>query len=372
MADTGWGWMDRKGRRHPCDSFEELEAEIVKDAGAQVDLVWTPASDYLLLPEELSELRPAMTHARIRWAEWDMDEGRRQMILFGLVFAALVAYSVYSGKEIIAFGPVGLALLLFLILGAIPWYQGHKRLERVKKWGVDLQGDALPELRFETWLMHQKAPLTRILLVLVVIVGLFQWLVAGGVRESVGDAGLVKSGGLSREWWRMLTATFLHGHWIHLLMNAAALHYLGKRMEVLARWPHVAMVFLIASWVGWEASLRFSPGGESIGASGGLLGMLGFLLVFEWLHRELVPESARRRLLAGLIMTGVIGVVFPMIDNAAHLGGLVAGMIYAFIVFPQSDSAHRPREFRADRVVGVASLAVLVLSAAWACLKMAG
>ena len=371
VADSGWGWVDRKGQRHPCESFEALADAIVQDAGAQVDLVWTPACDYLVLPEELPELHQSMREARIRWAQWEMDEGFKQMQLFGLFLTGFIVYSKYTGHPVLAYGPAGLALLLFVVLGLVPWYQGRKRLNRAQSRALVIAEEDLAEIRFETWLMHQKTPLTKLLLGLIAAVALCQ-LLTGGWHASVLDAGLTKFNGRPTDWWRLLTAPFLHGGWIHLLMNASALYYLGRRMEVLARWPHVAAVFLLASWVGGEASARFVSA-SSVGASGGLLGLLGFLLVFELMHRALVPQSATRRLLAGVILTAVIGVVgFKLIDNAAHAGGLIAGMIYAFAVFPKSDSSHRPRETGVDRILGAVSLAVLVGSAAWACLKLLG
>lgn len=369
VADAGWGWVDRKGNRHSCETFDELSSAIVEDAGAQVDLVWTPACDYLVLPEELPELHQAMRDARIRWAQWEMDEGRRQMILFGLCLTGVVGYSKFTDKPLLAFGPAGLALLLFIVLGAVPWYQGRKRLQRAQTRSLVASADDLAEIRFETWLVHQKTPLTKVLLGLIAVVALCQ-LFTGGWNASVIDAGLTKINGRASDWWRLLTAPFLHGGWIHLLMNASALYYLGRRMEVLARWPHVAAVFLIAAWVGGEASARFVAA-SSVGASGGLMGLLGFLLVFENLHRSLVPQAATRRLLAGVVLTGVIGVIgFKLIDNAAHIGGLVAGMVYAFAVFPKSNSTRRPRETGVDRLLGAASFLVLVLAAGWACLKL--
>ncbi|MFC7339227.1 rhomboid family intramembrane serine protease [Haloferula chungangensis] len=369
VADAGWGWVSRKGRRHPCESFDELSKAIVRDAGAQVDLVWTPACDYLVLPEELPELHQAMRDARIRWAEWEMDEGHRQMVIFGVVLMGMAAYSKFSGKPLMAFGPAGLALLLFIVLGVIPWYQGRKRLRRARTRPLVVSADDLAEIRFETWLMHQKTPVTKVLLGLIAMVALCQ-LASGGWNASVMDAGLTKVNGRASDWWRLLTAPFLHGGWIHLLMNGSALYYLGRRMEVLARWPHVAAVFLLAAWVGGEASARYVTS-SSVGASGGLMGLLGFLLVFENLHRSLVPQAATRRLLAGVVLTGVIGVIgFKLIDNAAHVGGLLAGMVYAFAVFPKSNSTRRPRETGVDRLLGGAALLVLGLSAGWACLKL--
>ena len=153
-------------------------------------------------------------------------------------------------------------------------------------------------------------------------------------------------------------------------MNAAALLYLGKRLEVFARWPHLPLVFLFSACVGGEASARFVAA-TSVGASGGLMGWLGFLLVFESLHGNLVPRSARRRLLAGVFLTGLIGLIgYRFIDNAAHIGGLLAGMLYAAIVFPRSTSSMRPRSNLTDRLAGSAALAVLVFSALLAVMKI--
>jgi membrane associated rhomboid family serine protease len=374
-AGPGWGWVDRKGRRVACAGFEELAQAIVKDAGARVDLVWTPDAPGFVLPEEIPALHPALREARIRWAGWEIEEGKRQMLMFGAAFGVMLAWNGFRTGKIMASGSTGLALLLFLILGFIPWYQGRKRLKKARIWAAGEMAADAPVLRFETWLSIQKSPATRLLLGLMVLVGLVQLVVE--IREPLPGAtfwmaGLTKSAGAATDWWRLLTAPFLHGHWLHWLMNASALAYLGKRVEVFARWPHFAMAFAISAWIGGEASARYMKQ-LSVGASGGLMGLLGFLLVFESMHRLLVPESARRRLLAGVLLTAGIGVVFShFIDNAAHAGGLVAGMGYAALVFPKSSSPHRPRTTTVDVVLGGAALGLLVCSAVLACVKMLG
>lgn len=365
-AGDGWGWVDRKGRRTGCAGFDELAAAIVDDAGARVDMVWTPDHEYLVLPEELPELHESLKQARIRWAEWEIAEGRRQMAIFGGFLGLFGLYSLFSGRPFLLFGPLGLAIVLFLMLGFFPWYQGRKRLDRARRWQagemeVDVEG-----LRFETWLMHQKAPVTRGLVFLFCVIGLVQWLAPGGVAEALAKGGLTKVGGKPADWWRLATAPFLHGGPIHFIFNLAALAYLARRMEVLVRWPHVPLVFVLAAWVGGEASVWFMPDKPSLGASGGLMGMLGFLLVFESMHRPLVAESSRRRLLAGLFLTAAIGLVgFAFIDNGAHGGGVVAGMAYAFAVFPRSSSVERPRETGFDRIAGGIALALIVAAATW-------
>jgi membrane associated rhomboid family serine protease len=184
--------------------------------------------------------------------------------------------------------------------------------------------------------------------------------------DGTAEAGLMKDRYAQGEWWRLFTAPLLHGNIVHFLMNAAALAYLGKRVEVFARWPHVPLVFLFAASVGGEMSARFVAA-PTVGASGGLMGWLGFLLVFETLHKRLVPRRARRRLVAGVFLTAVIGLFgYKYIDNAAHAGGLIAGMLYAAIVFPASSSPSRPRSTISDVIAGGAAMAALVAATLFA------
>ena len=98
--------------------------------------------------------------------------------------------------------------------------------------------------------------------------------------------------------------------------------------------------------------------------SGAVCGLLGFLLVFETLHKLLVPKSARQRLLGILVSLVVIGALgFQFIDNAAHFGGLVAGAVYAFVIFPKSSSTGRPIILKRDFAMGVGALLLICLSA---------
>ena len=108
-------------------------------------------------------------------------------------------------------------------------------------------------------------------------------------------------------------------------------------------------------------------------SSGGILGLLGFLLVFEFLHGKLVPRRATRRLCAALVFTFVVGFVgYNLIDNWAHGGGLFAGMLYAAIVFPRSSSPHRPRSTLMDRVLGGGAAVVVLAGAFYAVMRMRG
>lgn len=379
-APGGWGWVDTKGKTHPCPTEASLIEAIREDRDAGVALVWVPERPHMILPEELKGASDAILSARKRRAADDLLDATDKLRWFGWLLAGLGVYRLYQGfvyapaiatstekalfavKSVIGSMSMGIALLMFLIFAFIPWYQSRKRLRELARWTDWDIADVVPTLRFETWLDWQKSPVTHLILGLVGLVGIAQ-LMPG---DSLSAAGLVKSAYRQGEWWRLFTAPFMHGNLIHFLMNAAALLYLGKRVEVFARWPHVPMVFLFACCIGGEASARFLEA-PSVGASGGLMGWLGFLLVFESLHGGLVPRRARRRLVAGVLLTGLIGLVgYRFIDNAAHLGGLLAGMAYAAIVFPKSTSPLRPRTTITDRIAGTAVLAILILSALFA------
>ncbi|MDB6079386.1 MAG: hypothetical protein JWO82_3133, partial [Akkermansiaceae bacterium] len=151
-----WGWVDRKGRRNPCGSFQELEEAIVKDAGARADLVWTPASGHLVLPEEIPELLPALREAKLRWADWEIAEGKRQMIVFGIATVGLFAFNALRDQTLFSTTTTGLALLLFVVMGFFPWYQGRKRAQNARRWAAGEMAEDAPVFRFEAWMDHQS------------------------------------------------------------------------------------------------------------------------------------------------------------------------------------------------------------------------
>jgi membrane associated rhomboid family serine protease len=376
--------VDHKGRRQVCDSREQLISAISEDRDARVTLAWTPENPRMILPEEVPGAIAAVLTSRKRTAAADLTEAHDRLRWFGFLLGGLGLYLLYQGwffapetlgtagralfaaRVLINSMSMGITLLMFLIFAFIPWYQARKRLRDFEHWSASDVAAAVPALRFETWLANQKAPVTRLMFGLIALVGLAQMLPGDSLRA----AALIKPAYHGGEWWRLFTAPLLHGNLIHFMMNAAALLYLGKRMEVFARWPHVPLVFFFAACVGGEASARFMTA-TSVGASGGLMGWLGFLLVFESLHGNLVPRSSRRRLLAGVLLTALIGLVgYRFIDNAAHAGGLLAGMLYAAIVFPKSSSPNRPNSTLADRIAGIAAIAMLSAAAAFAVLRM--
>lgn len=374
--DTGaFGFIDTKGSAHPAESLEQLGKSIESSKRGIVS-VWTPDVEHVMVPEEVVELREVLVKRRQIWARLDVQNGQRMTVFFGLV-VAYTAYAAFSGSRghwhAVWENPVlGISAILLLIFGLVPWYEGWKVLRKKPEKDPEYWDKEISEARFDNWISCQKAPLCLGLLAIMAITGVAQYFVEGGFSwggKTLRGAGLLK--GPSAEWWRYFTAPLLHGHIVHWGMNFAAMRYLARRAEVLAGWPHVAVVFLLSSFIGGMASATFLPHSPSVGASGGILGLLGFLLVFETLHFKLVPRSSRRRLLAGVVLVALMGVLgFSFIDNAAHAGGLFAGMVYAGLVFPPSKSPDRPRILLQDKLVGALACLILVASTALCLIKI--
>lgn len=359
-----YGFVDAKGKETGADSFEDLSAKVERSR-AGVDLIWTPDSETLMAPEELPELRGVLWKRRSDWARVDVENGKRMCLLFG----AVILWYLYAGYRnnggdmvrMFLSPSLGVSGVLLLMFGLLPLYEGWKTLRKGMPVSDSEWVSEVEESRFDSWLSRQRVPATFFLIGVMVVSGVMQLFLERGVNWSglsVERAGLLKGEGVER--WRFLTAPLLHGNLLHWVMNAAGLLFLGRRVELLARWPHVIIVMFGAALVGGLATSHFLKA-PSVGASGGIMGLLGFLLVFETLHKRLVPKSSRRRLLAGVVVTALMGVLgFQFIDNAAHGGGLLAGMLYALIGFPLSKSPARPAILKQDRWIAILMGLVIV------------
>lgn len=136
------------------------------------------------------------------------------------------------------------------------------------------------------------------------------------------------------QWWRLLTSCFLHIGIFHLLMNMYALLYIGLLLE-----PHLGKTKFISAYLltGLAASVTSLAWHEltiSAGASGAIFGMYGVFLAM--LTTNLIEKSARKALLTSIVVFVAYNLLNGMkggIDNAAHLGGLLSGMVigYAFV-----------------------------------------
>jgi rhomboid protease GluP len=202
-------------------------------------------------------------------------------------------------------------------------------------------------------------------------------LAEGGPSSSPTTLALIRLGGnhpfwtiSGEEWWRLVTANFLHGGILHLVMNAYGLWVSGKIVEELFGRARALVAYIVTGVAGAALSAFMSfrnppPWPVSIGASTAAFGLMGLVLAVA-LRRRRSPWAAQLRatfvpwLLYGLLMTFAIS----NIDVYGHLGGLGAGFLLGLVLRP-GDEKRLP--------AGVwTALALVTLAGVGACLAMAG
>ena len=161
------------------------------------------------------------------------------------------------------------------------------------------------------------------------------------------------------EWYRLITAAFLHYGPIHLGLNMLALWWLGQPVEAALGRARFALIYLVAGLAGSTGALILSPNSVTVGASGAIFGVLGALFVLEY--------HATGRLMGQAMTLIVINIGFsfavPNISIGGHLGGLAAGALsaVAFISFRQYlPAVGRPALVRGAFVVLLGVIAVAI------------
>jgi membrane associated rhomboid family serine protease len=134
------------------------------------------------------------------------------------------------------------------------------------------------------------------------------------------------------EYWRLVTAMFLHVGLLHLAFNSFGLYLFGSLVEGVLGSARFIAVYLVTGVCASAASFAFSaPGTAAAGASGAVFGLLGAWLAFNLRRRSL--SLAQANIQGALMLIGInlaLGFLLPGIDNIAHLGGLAAGVVAGF------------------------------------------
>ena len=139
------------------------------------------------------------------------------------------------------------------------------------------------------------------------------------------------------EYWRLFTATLLHGGILHLLFNIYALFALGPLLEAYVGPIRFLAIYMMGGLFGSLASYAFSPS-VSVGASGAIFGIIGATTVYFFRYRGNFGAQARS-ILQNMVFIIVINLVFGLsagnIDNWGHMGGLVGGALTALGLLPR-------------------------------------
>lgn len=189
--------------------------------------------------------------------------------------------------------------------------------------------------------MIRRAPITVSLIIAIMIVflgevssGIPFFAVGPAYTEQLQRMGALKPGVFeSGELWRLVTAMFVHVGLLHLLLNVWALFQLGSIFEAMFGSTRFLITYFVSGIVASAASAYFT-GGTAAGASGAIFGILGALILSIrrsplWRHQAWT-RGFIQQLIGWALINIVIGFM-PQIDNAAHIGGFVAGLALGLI-----------------------------------------
>ena len=126
--------------------------------------------------------------------------------------------------------------------------------------------------------------------------------------------------------YRLLSSIFIHANIMHLVCNMYALYVIGPQLESYLGRVKYLLEYLISGITGNLLSMAFTTG-ASVGASGAIFGLFGALLYFGYHYRVYLGTVLKSQLIPLIIINLLIGFMVSGINNAAHIGGLVGGVL---------------------------------------------
>jgi membrane associated rhomboid family serine protease/Tfp pilus assembly protein PilF len=141
---------------------------------------------------------------------------------------------------------------------------------------------------------------------------------------------------VSGQWWRLLTCVFVHGGLLHIAMNMWCLWNLGSLAESLYGHWTFALLYLLSGLAASLTSMAWKPSVLSVGASGAIFGIAGALIASYYLGEFSMPRAAMGGPLRSVVIFAAVSLYWGAesagTDNAAHVGGLVMGLILGALI----------------------------------------
>ena len=142
---------------------------------------------------------------------------------------------------------------------------------------------------------------------------------------------------INHEWWRIITAGFLHFGAVHLVNNMVILYCMGSRLERVTGHLKYFLIYLVsligAGLLSYGMMLRTGDYAVSAGASGAIFGVIGGFLCIVILHRGRFEQITTRGIMMMIVLTIYYGFSSAGIDNWGHIGGLLAGFAATVILY---------------------------------------
>jgi rhomboid protease GluP len=161
-----------------------------------------------------------------------------------------------------------------------------------------------------------------------------------------------------KQWYRLITAMFLHGGLIHIGFNMMVLLDIGPVVEELYGSARYLFIYALTGITGFALSMLFHP---AVGASGALMGLIGILIAVTGKRSSIESRALRSRLISWALSVFLIG-FFIHADNIAHFGGLATGFILGKIMVDRvpMNSGERNRAYLLGWLAGLTALASFV------------
>lgn len=217
----------------------------------------------------------------------------------------------------------------------------EKGTELLMKITKDINKKNVEETKQAEDLFKIKKPIVTYILILINVVAFLTMYIFG--KGSTNAQTLVDFGGLVLglvngqyhiyELYRLITSMFLHNGIWHLLLNMYALYILGPQLESFFGKFKFIIIYLISGIAGNLLSLLFISGNTvSVGASGAIFGLMGALLYFGYHYRVYLGTVIKSQIIPIIFLNLLLGFMTSGINNFAHIGGLVGGILISMVV----------------------------------------
>jgi membrane associated rhomboid family serine protease len=189
------------------------------------------------------------------------------------------------------------------------------------------------------------APTLTYILIGISVVAFLGEMAGGGGATGLGSSTLSDRGALPAgnefdgEYWRLVTAGFLHAGLFHLFFNMFALYILGTMLEPAIGTLRFALIYFVSLLTGSFGVVLLDPNAATVGASGAIFGLMGAAVVVMR-NRGINPMESGLALWIGLNL--LITFTVPNISIGGHIGGLIGGALAAVVLFDLRDTARLP------------------------------
>lgn len=304
------GYLDENDQ--PVSATEKQMADLIRK-GSKLWYVWTASTPHCVPPESVPTLHDALQAQR-------KTSSNRQMCMGAGVILLTSLFLFISDSETLRL----VAWLLMMLLGIFPLLDGLFQRNFLTRASAAQSLETYT--RLEYWMEQQPSPFTKGLVFWLVL--LFAVQLISGLPSSIEALGMSTPTLDQGEFWRLGTATLLHGNLPHLIFNAYAITYLSKRVELFAGWQSSLFIFVSTALLGMLASDTLGDGKSySVGASGGICGLLAWLLVHYFRNTTQLTFSFAWPLLLGMLSLISLGILLPNVDNLGHGAGFAAGLL---------------------------------------------